>query len=134
MDDLQQIKKGAPEDLTGGGETIIAAKTRIIGKIAGTESVRIQGHLEGEVKSERSIWILKGGSVKGDIASRKIIIDGKLDGAVTSAEHVEIKADGHVTGNIRTDKITIAEGSFINGEIHMLKKDDRSDRFLKKDR
>lgn len=134
MDEIQPIKKRNPHDKIGSDESIIAASTQFIGKISGIENIHVLGRLEGEVKSERLVWIHKGGSIKGDVNSRHVIIDGKLIGTITAAEYVEIMAEAHVTGNIQTDKIAIAEGSFFKGEIHMLQKVDKSIRFVEKNK
>lgn len=129
---MQQIKKRRLEDKIGSGESIIAARTQFKGTISGTESVRIAGQHEGDVKSDRLVWIQKGGSIKGDIDSRNVIIEGKLTGNIMGAEHVEIRAEAQVTGNIQTHKIAMAEGSFFKGEIHMPRNVDKPIHFMEK--
>ncbi len=134
MDDIEQAKKGTPDDKIKSDESIIAPGTHFKGAISGVESLHVLGRLEGEVKSERLVWIHTGGSVEGDIQSRHVIIDGKLNGAIVDAGLVEVMAKARVTGNIQTDKLVIAEGSFFKGEIRMLQKIDRSARFAEKER
>lgn len=129
---MQQTKKRRLEDKLGSDESIIAASTHFKGTIAGIESLRIAGQLEGNVKSDRLVWIQKGASVRGDIESRHVIIQGKLIGNIADAEHVEIRAEAHVTGNIQTHKIAMAEGSFFKGEIHMPRKVDKPVSFVEK--
>jgi cytoskeletal protein CcmA (bactofilin family) len=79
--------------------------------------VQISGNLKGDVQSEQLVKIAEGGKVKGTIESTYVIIEGELNGDVTSADYVEIRADARVVGNINSMNITIAEGSFIQGEI-----------------
>jgi cytoskeletal protein CcmA (bactofilin family) len=129
---MQQIKKRRLEDKIGSGESIIAASTQFKGIIEGIESIRIAGQLEGNVKSDRLVWIQKDASIRGDIESRHVIIEGKLAGNIAAAEHVEIRAEAHVTGNIQTHKIAMAEGSFFKGEIHMPRKVDKPVSFVEK--
>lgn len=129
---MQQIKKRRLEDKIGSDESVIAASSQMKGTISGIESVRIAGQIEGNVKSDRLVWIQKGGNMKGDINARHVIIEGKLTGNVKDAEHVEIRAEAHVSGNIQTHKIAMAEGSFFKGEIHMPRKDDSPISFLEK--
>ena len=132
MDKMQQIKKRRLEDKIGSDESVIAASTQFKGTISGIESVRIAGQIEGDVKSDRLVWIHRGGDVKGDIDSLYVIIEGKMIGHITGAEHVEIRAEAKVTGNIQTHKIAMAEGSFFKGEIQMPRKVDKPTQFVEK--
>jgi cytoskeletal protein CcmA (bactofilin family) len=129
---MQQFKKKRLEDKIGAEESKIAANTRMKGTLSGTESLRIAGQIEGNVKSDRLVWIEKGGNVKGDIIARYVIIEGKLTGDIEGAEQVEIRENAHISGNIQTSKIAIAEGSFFKGEIHMPQKVDRPIHFIEK--
>jgi cytoskeletal protein CcmA (bactofilin family) len=128
---MQQFKRRL-EDKLGDEESIIAANTRLKGTLSGTESVRIAGQFQGNVKSDRLVWIQTGGHIKGDIDSRHVIIEGELIGNIIGAEHVEIRAEAQVTGNIQTQKIAMAEGSFFKGEIHMPQEIDKPSHFVEK--
>lgn len=134
MDDIEQTKKRVPDDKIRSDESIIAPSTHFKGAVSGVENLHVLGRLEGEVKSERLVWIHTGGSVEGNIQSRHVIIDGKLNGTVVDAGLVEVMAKAHVTGNVQTDKIVIAEGSFFKGEIRMLQKIGSTARFVEKER
>ena len=129
---MQQIKKRRLEDKIGSEESVISASTQFKGEISGIESVRIAGQIEGDIKSDRLVWIQRGGHIKGDIDSRHVIIEGKLTGNITGAEHVEIRAEAQATGNIQTNKIAMAEGSLFKGEIHMPRKVDKPTHFVEK--
>ena len=132
MDKMQHIKKRRLEDKIGSDDSVVAAKTKLKGTLSGIESARIAGKIEGDVKSDRLVWIQKGGHIKGNIDSRLVIIEGTLIGNIEGAEHVEIREKAQVTGNIQTQKIAMAEGSFFKGEIHMPRKVDKPTHFVEK--
>jgi len=132
LDTMQPIKKRRLEDKIGSDGSIVAASTQFKGTISGIESLCIAGQVEGDVKSDRLVWIQSGGNIKGDINSRHVIIEGKLIGNIMGAEHVEIRAEAQATGNIQTHKIAMAEGSFFKGEIHMPRKVDKPSHFVEK--
>ena len=132
MDKMQHIKKRRLEDKIGSDDSVVAAKTKLKGTLSGIESARIAGKIEGDVKSDRLVWIQKGGHIKGNIDSRIVIIEGTLIGNIEGAEHVEIREKAQVTGNIQTQKIAMAEGSFFKGEIHMPRKVDKPTHFVEK--
>ena len=129
---MQQLIKKRLEDKIGPEASKISAKTRFKGTLTGTESVRIAGQLDGNLRSDRLVWIEKGGNVKGDIDARHVIIEGNLTGNIKDAEHVEIRAEANVSGNIQTQKIAMAEGSFFKGEIHMPQEVDKPIHFMEK--
>ncbi len=129
---MHQIKKRRLEDKKGRDESVVAASTQFKGKLSGIESVCVAGQIEGDVKSDRLVWIEREGFIKGNIESRYIIIEGKLIGNIMEAEHVEIRSEAKVTGNIQTHKIAMAEGSFFKGEIHMPRKVDKPTHFVEK--
>jgi cytoskeletal protein CcmA (bactofilin family) len=127
-----QFKKKRLEDKAGEENSLIAKNSRFIGKISGTEGLLVSGHLKGDVKSERLVWIQKEGKIIGNIECSYIIIEGDLEGNIKSAEHVELRSQARVTGNIQTRKIAMAEGSFFRGEIHMPSKEDKPISFVEK--
>jgi cytoskeletal protein CcmA (bactofilin family) len=129
---MQQIKKRRLEDKKGNDESVVAADTQLTGTLSGIESIRIAGKIEGNVKSDRLVWIERGGAITGDIESLYVIVEGKLTGDITGAEHVEIRSEATVLGNIQTLKIAMAEGSFFKGEIHMPRKVDQPTHFVEK--
>jgi cytoskeletal protein CcmA (bactofilin family) len=113
-------------------ESIIARGTDIKGTIIRTYSIRISGHFEGEINSERHVMVDKGARIEGTIRAPHIIIDGELNGNVESAERVELRPECRMIGNINTNKLAIAEGSFFQGEIKMPKKKDKPVIFVEK--
>jgi cytoskeletal protein CcmA (bactofilin family) len=129
---MQQIKKRRLQDKIGSDESVIAANTQFKGTLSGIESVRIAGKIEGDVKSDRLVWIEKGGYIKGDVESLYVIIEGILIGNIKGAGHIEIGSEAKVTGNIQTQKIAMAEGSFFKGEVQMSRKVDNPTHFVEK--
>jgi len=127
-----QFKKNRLEDKVGEENSAVAKNSRFIGTISGVEGVLVSGHLEGDVKSEQSVWIQKGGKIIGEIDCPYIIVEGILKGNIKSAEHVELRSEARVTGNIQTRKIAMAEGSFFRGKIHMPSKEDKPITFIEK--
>lgn len=127
-----QFKKKRLEDKAGEENSAVAKNSRFIGKISGIEGVLVSGHLEGDVKSERLVWIQNGGKIVGEIDCLYVIVEGDLEGNIKSAEHVELRSEARVTGNIQTRKIAMAEGSFFRGEIHMPCKEDKPISFVEK--
>jgi cytoskeletal protein CcmA (bactofilin family) len=107
-------------------ESFIARGTEIKCTIIRTYSIRISGHFEGKITSERIVMVDKGARIEGTIRAPHIIINGELNGNIESSEYVELRSECRMIGNINTDKIVIAEGCFFQGEIKMPKKNQES--------
>lgn len=112
-------KRRIEDNTPGYRENIIATESRVKGIITGNDTIRVAGNFEGEVKSDGLLIITEEGKVEGTISCQDLIVEGEIQGDVEKARNVEIRESGKVTGNIKCDRIALAEGSFIEGEIHM---------------
>jgi cytoskeletal protein CcmA (bactofilin family) len=101
------------------GLSILAAGTRIKGEVEVEGVIKIEGTVEGTVKAQGQVLVVKGGIVEGDIYARQAIIGGEARGAVFADERVEVQATSIVNGDITTPQITVLEGGKINGNIRM---------------
>ena len=103
-------------------QSVIAPDTSFKGNIKGRDDLIVSGSLEGDIQSSGIVKVHKTGSVKGNINGRFVVFAGKLDGDIEKAEQVEIQPTARINGNITTSRLAIAEGSFLQGEIHMPQK------------
>jgi len=121
------------EDVNEGyRENIIATESKIKGVITGSDTIRVAGNFEGEVKSEGLLVITEGGKIDGSISCQDLIVEGEIQGNVEKARNVEVRESGKITGNIKCDRIALAEGSFIEGEIHMTGSNKEPSTFVEK--
>ena len=56
---------------------------RVVGDCDTTDTVRIEGQVEGSVRAEKGWVVGKGGSVVGDIHTQDAVIAGSVKGALT---------------------------------------------------
>jgi cytoskeletal protein CcmA (bactofilin family) len=47
-----------------------------------------------------------------------MVLAGRVQGKIMVQERIEIRSSGRMEGNIICQKISIAEGAFLNGEVH----------------
>jgi cytoskeletal protein CcmA (bactofilin family) len=81
--------------------------------------VKVEGRVEGSIRSARQVLVGRQGVVQGDIETREAIIGGTVEGTITASERVEIQATAVVNGDVVTRTIVIAEGGKINGSVKM---------------
>lgn len=102
-----------------GALSIIAAGMTVSGDIESTGVVKVEGRVDGSIRSARQVLVGRQGTVHGDIETREAVIGGSVEGTITASERVEIQATAAVQGDIITRTIVVAEGGRINGTVRM---------------
>jgi cytoskeletal protein CcmA (bactofilin family) len=98
---------------------VIGAKTQFKGEITGTETVVVDGLVEGTVNITGPLRVSPGGTVKATVSAQSIVVAGELVGDCHATERVEIEAKGRLTGNIRAPRVVIVEGATFRGNSDM---------------
>jgi len=98
---------------------VIGAKTQFKGEITGTETVLVDGLVEGTVRITGDLRIGRGGTVKATVSAQSVAVAGELVGDCHAAQRVEIEASGRLTGNIRAPRVVIVEGATFRGNSDM---------------
>lgn len=99
-------------------KSIILGITRIRGGISGPGDLELDGELIGDVSIIGLLVIGETGSVQGKVTAGNMVLAGQVRGKVAVRERIEIRSSARVEGNIVCQKIAIAEGAFLNGEVH----------------
>lgn len=102
-----------------GALSIIAAGMTVSGDIESTGVVKVEGRVDGSIRSARQVLVGRQGIVHGDIETREAVIGGAVEGTITASERVEVQATAAVQGDIVTRTIVVAEGGRINGTVRM---------------
>jgi len=88
------------------GTTEISKGITIEGNISGTDSVKIEGTLIGNIEVN-SVTIGKNGSVKGSITAQKVTHSGRVEGNITCND-LNIMQTGYVTDKIHANIIVLS--------------------------
>ncbi len=86
---------------------------KILGDISSTGDVVLGGQVHGDTTA-RSIIVLDGAAVRGQLHANTIEIAGSVTGEVTAVS-VEIKRTGEVTGSVVHHNLRIAPGGMLRG-------------------
>jgi cytoskeletal protein CcmA (bactofilin family) len=98
---------------------VIGAKTQFKGEITGSETVLVEGLVEGTIRITGDLRIGRGGTVKATVSAQSVAVAGELVGDCQAAQRVEIEASGRLTGNIRAPRVVIVEGATFRGNSDM---------------
>jgi cytoskeletal protein CcmA (bactofilin family) len=98
---------------------VIAKNTKIIGKIISEGDYRIDGILEGDLKTKGRVIIGSGGVVKGNINALNTDIEGTFSGQLNVEKILTIKAIANISGEVIVGKLSIEPGATFNASCKM---------------
>ena len=110
-----KYKKTDPSLVT----SIIGEGSYLKGEIETQYSLRVEGHLEGNIHAQGDVFLDINCHVKGNITARTVKIFGELIGNVEALQGVLIGNTGKVYGNIKGDRLSIDEGGLYKGSVLM---------------
>ena len=98
---------------------VVAKNTAIIGDIISEGEFRIDGTLEGNIKTKGRVIIGISGSVKGKIDAVNSDIEGKFSGDLLVQETLTIKATAIISGDVVIGKLSVEPGATFNASCSM---------------
>jgi cytoskeletal protein CcmA (bactofilin family) len=123
------IKKDDRDKRNVGADEIIAflgKGTRFKGVVTYDGTVRIDGHIEGEVISTGTLIVGDTAVIDAEVSVGTLVCGGKITGNITATEKVQLLTPAVVSGSIKTPALMIEAGVRFNGQCEM-KGDGRSE-------
>src|ERR1035441_1900410 len=111
-----------PVTTTTADQATIGKSLVIKGEVTGSESLYIDGRVEGSINlAGNRVTIGRNGVVAANINAREIVVLGKVRGNLTASDRVDIRSDGSLTGDVVAARISIEDGAFFKGGIDIRK-------------
>ena len=101
------------------GSTIVAAGTEFVGNLTLSDTLHVDGRIDGDVRSESSVVIGADGYLKGRVKANTVVVSGRVDGSI-AADRLEIIAGGCVEGDVHIVDLVIEPGGRFNGSSEIL--------------
>jgi len=109
-----------------GDQATIGKGLFIKGEISGSESLYIDGKVEGSINLPGNrVTVGRNGQVAASITAREIVVLGKVRGNMTATDRVDIRAEGSLSGDVAAARISIEDGAFFKGGIDIRKPDSK---------
>ena len=105
----------------------IENSTTIKGDIISEGDFRIDGNLEGSIKTNGKIVIGKEGIVKGGISCNKADVEGKIKGDLFVSETLNLRSTSNVEGEVIIGKLVVESGATFNASCSMNKEGKKAD-------
>lgn len=94
----------------------------IKGEVTGSESLYIDGRVEGSINLPGNrVTVGRNGVVAANINAREVVVLGKVKGNLTASDRVDIRNEGSLTGDVVAQRISIEDGAFFKGGIDIRK-------------
>jgi len=107
-----------------GDQAIISKGLFVKGEISGTESLYIDGKVEGAINLPGNrVTVGRNGQVGANVTAREVVVLGKVRGNVSASDRVDIRAEGALSGDVAAARISIEDGAFFKGGIDIRKAD-----------
>jgi len=97
----------------------IAAGTLITGEISGKGCFRIEGTLEGSLKTPGKVVISDGGAIKGTLECENADIEGSFDGKLIVKSTLSLRATAKIEGEVIAEKLAVEPGAVFNATCEM---------------
>ena len=112
-------KKPRPMTEFGGQPNRIEKNTKIKGNITSEADFRIDGKLEGNVKTSGKVVIGKDGYINGKVECVNADIEGKFNGELNVSDLLSLKASATIEGNVSVSKLAVEPGATFNASCTM---------------
>jgi cytoskeletal protein CcmA (bactofilin family) len=92
----------------------------IKGEITGSESLFIDGRVEGSINfPDNRVTVGRNGTVAANITAKEVVIMGKVQGNVSCEDRLDIRSEGVLAGDVITHRISVEEGAILKGGVEV---------------
>lgn len=98
---------------------VIGAGTKIIGDLISEGDFRIDGTLEGTLKTDGRVIIGQDGFIKGKVECTNADVEGKFSGEFVVNNILTAKSTAYITGDVTVGQISTEPGASFNATCNM---------------
>lgn len=104
-------------------QTLVGAECTIKGTIEGSNSIKIEGTILGDINWDDTVIMEQGSICTGNISCANSIISGNVTGNITCSDSLTITSTGNINGDVLTSIFVIDEGGTLDGKCSMVYSD-----------
>ncbi len=95
-------------------QNIIAQGTKMVGDFNSQGDLRIDGIIEGNIKTSGKVVVGKSGLIKGTLNGTDAYFEGKFSGKLALSGTLTLKASAHIEGEVVAGKLAVEPGATFN--------------------
>lgn len=112
-------KKPKAPAIVGNQQNRITEGTSITGDLVSKSGMRIDGNVQGNVKTPSKVVLGETGIIKGTLECENADIEGKFSGNMTISGTLTLRATAQVDGDVVAGKLAIEPGAAFNATCVM---------------
>ncbi|OBQ54955.1 polymer-forming cytoskeletal protein [Tamlana sp. s12] len=98
----------------GSSQNLIAQGTKIVGDLASEGDFRIDGTIEGNIKTTGKVVVGKSGLIKGTLDGTDAYFEGSFSGKLTLSGTLTLKSSARIDGEVVSGKLAVEPGATFN--------------------
>ena len=102
-----------------GERNIVAKNTSLVGDIKSDGDFRVDGKIEGTIKTSGRVVIGKEGFVSGTIECTNADIEGSFSGKLIVDQVLSLKSSADISGDVVMGKLSVEPGAVFNATCAM---------------
>ncbi|MGB5418762.1 bactofilin family protein [Algibacter sp.] len=95
-------------------QNIIAQGTKMVGDVNSQGDLRIDGIIEGNIKTSGKVVVGKSGLIKGTLNGTDAYFEGKFSGKLALSGTLTLKDSAHIEGEVVAGKLAVEPGATFN--------------------
>lgn len=95
-------------------QNIISQGTKIVGDFNSEGDFRIDGMIEGNIKTAGKVVVGKQGFIKGTLQGTDAYFEGKFSGKLALSGTLTLKSSAHIEGEVVVGKLAVEPGANFN--------------------
>ncbi len=107
-------KKAKHMEESTSSQNIIAQGTKINGDFNSEGDFRIDGTVEGNIKTTGKVVVGKSGFIKGTLQGTDAHFEGKFSGKLSLSGMLTLKSTAHIDGEVVVGKLAVEPGAAFN--------------------
>ena len=99
----------------------IESSTKVKGEILSDGDFRIDGNLEGSIKTKGKVVVGKEGTIKGAVSCSNADVEGKINGNLFVSQTLNLRSTSVIDGDVVIGKLIVESGATFNASCSMNK-------------
>jgi len=111
---------GKDTQMADNGEvTIVGAGARLEGNLISAGSMRVDGHVKGQINADGDVTLSPQSQVEADIRAQNVSVAGRFKGNLIVKGKAHLARGGRIDGNITSKTLVVEEGGIFHGQSIM---------------
>ena len=116
---FSESKKGKMTQESSTQQNIIAQDTKIVGDIISKGAFRVDGQVEGNVRTQGKVVVGKSGFINGTIEGTNADFEGSFSGKLKLSGTLSLKSTAYIQGEVEVGKLAVEPGATFNAVCNM---------------